>query len=660
MLVKKYWIIVLAIVAMSDGRCDLPDVAVANKLFEEGRYAEALKEYIACERAQIGERGFVILRETVCAEKTGDSVLRGIALKKLCAMEPVGNERKYVEAAYRMRFEKDVADSLHTGDLDRFLREVIRKFGGKGYAAEVAGTELKMLIRREEWNNVGRHLRQYPAAYPEGLTNAVDFIGAHLEKGRPITGISLERFSGLFACDTRLAEFVVGRCDKLVDAWRLWDCLGNMHVKRSDLPSAVKAYEKARSFPKCNAEELDYKIVSVKLSTSQGRRSAIEHALIFLRARSDSKWHCAMFRQTVKAMFDEKLFDEVGVLLTDRSICRDGYCNEEVKSIMAAITAERGKKKNAAQAKLAGVKADEALRNIGELRKRGDFAGAVTKCDELVKSAKKDSIRERAMRTAAEICFEDMADYKAAGARYGGLVRMFCKERRDLRLELRLVESMVIDGQKTAAKSRIAELRKVFNADMDELHMLDALDVLSGKVEPRKADEAARKLRRADVLFAAEEYSLALKSYKSAAGVKGVSRNVTAEALMQESRCLARLGKCERALSCYSKLERMLGRHPMSSDALMRMAVIYAGNLDDDRKAMAFYSRVENEYPGTENAERAMFYRLTLLMYVGEWKKAKELRKRFLRICKNDNARKTADAIYGEMIARRSFVIGKT
>lgn len=161
MLVKKYWIIVLAIVAMSDGRCDLPDVAVANKLFEEGRYAEALKEYIACERALIGERGFVILRETVCAEKTGDSVLRGIALKKLCAMEPVGNERKYVEAAYRMRFEKDVADSLHTGDLDRFLREVIRKFGGKGYAAEVAGTELKMLIRREEWNNVGRHLRQY-------------------------------------------------------------------------------------------------------------------------------------------------------------------------------------------------------------------------------------------------------------------------------------------------------------------------------------------------------------------------------------------------------------------------------------------------------------------------------------------------------------------
>lgn len=266
------------------------------------------------------------------------------------------------------------------------------------------------------------------------------------------------------------------------------------------------------------------------------------------------------------------------------------------------------------------------------------------------------------MRMAAEICFEDMEDYKAASARYGGLIRMFYEERRNLRFEFRLVESMLIDGQKTAAKTRIAELRKVFNADLniDELHMLDALDALSGKVEPRNADEVARRLRRADVLFAAEEYSLALKSYRRVAGVNGVSRNVTAVALMQEARCLARIGKCEKALSCYSKLERMLGRHPMSADALMRMAVIYAGNLGDDRKAMALYSRVENEYQGTENAERAMFYRLTLLMYVGAWDKATELRKRFLRICKNDNARKAADTIYGEMIARRSFVIRKT
>lgn len=85
-LLKKCLIVVIVIVALSDGRCEVPGITVVNKLFESGRYAEALKGYLSCERAQIGDRGFVILREAVCAEKAGDSVSRGIALKKLCAM----------------------------------------------------------------------------------------------------------------------------------------------------------------------------------------------------------------------------------------------------------------------------------------------------------------------------------------------------------------------------------------------------------------------------------------------------------------------------------------------------------------------------------------------------------------------------------------------
>ena len=658
---KKYFIVALVIVAMFDGRCELPDVAVADKLFADGRFVEALKGYVACERARIGEPGHVIMREAECAEKTGDSVLRGIALKKLCAMDAGGNSRRYVEAAYRMRYEKDVADTLHTGDLDRFLREIIKKFGGKGYAAEVAGTELKKLIRREEWNNAGRYLRQYQAAYPEGLTNAVDFIGVHLVKAKPVSDESLRRLSGLFAYDVRLAEFIVGKCDKLAEAWRLHDCMGNLFARRAEPIPAIRSYERARSFPKSPAADLDYKILSVELVMPARRRAAVERALMYLKSRPDSKWHPSVFHQTVKVMFDEKLFDEVDLLLADKTVCREGYRNEQVKAIETAIAAERDKVRKAEVARKTGGNVDETFRQIGESRRKGDFAAAVAKCDELMKTAGDDSVRERALRLSAEICFEDAEDFKSAGERYGRLIRLYYSEGRNLRLEMRLIESMVINGQNKAAKSRIDEVKRVFNADLDvdDQHMLDSLAVISGRVESKRAGAAAQTLRRADVLFAAEEYSRALKHYKSVAGIKGTSRNTISEALMQEARCLARTGQYDKALSCYAKLERQLGRHLMSSDALMRMAVIYAGNFNNGRKAMELYSRVENEYPWTDNAEQAMFYRMTLLMFSGEWDKAGELRKRFLRICKNDNARKTADTIYGGMIARRSIVSQK-
>jgi hypothetical protein len=110
----------------------LPDLAVVDKLFKEKRYAEALKGYAGCEKCQIGERGYVILQTAICAERIGDGVRRGKALRKLCALEPAGADAKYVEAAYRMRYERDVAPSRHTGDLDRFIREACTKFRGGG------------------------------------------------------------------------------------------------------------------------------------------------------------------------------------------------------------------------------------------------------------------------------------------------------------------------------------------------------------------------------------------------------------------------------------------------------------------------------------------------------------------------------------------------
>ena len=66
----------------------LPDLAAVDKLFAEKRYAEALKGYASCEKCQIGERGHVILRSAICAERLVDEVLRTKALRRIRGDRP--------------------------------------------------------------------------------------------------------------------------------------------------------------------------------------------------------------------------------------------------------------------------------------------------------------------------------------------------------------------------------------------------------------------------------------------------------------------------------------------------------------------------------------------------------------------------------------------
>ena len=109
------------------------------------------------------------------------------------------------------------------------------------------------------------------------------------------------------------------------------------------------------------------------------------------------------------------------------------------------------------------------------------------------------------------------------------------------------------------------------------------------------------------------------------------------------------------ALSAYRRLMQRVGRSKLASDALMRMAVLYAGLLGDREKAILCYEQVEAEYPNTPNAEQAMFYRLTMLMMAGEWEDAAKLRIKFLKICKNESVRRAVDVAYGDAVKRRSL-----
>ena len=197
----------------------LPDLAVVDKLFAEKRYAEALKGYASCEKCQIGERGHVILRSAICAERLGDEALRAKALRKLCALEPVGKDAKYVEAAYRMRYEKDVAQTLHTGELDRFIREASVKFRGGGFSAGVAARELEKQLFACNWQQALKSFKAYKVQYAPSISNAVQIVERNILKGKRADAQLAGALARVFAYGQSLAAHLAAHTPDGCGAW---------------------------------------------------------------------------------------------------------------------------------------------------------------------------------------------------------------------------------------------------------------------------------------------------------------------------------------------------------------------------------------------------------------------------------------------------------
>lgn len=263
----------------------------------------------------------------------------------------------------------------------------------------------------------------------------------------------------------------------------------------------------------------------------------------------------------------------------------------------------------------------------------------------------------RALRLSADICYGDLCDFHEAARRYESLVH---DEGLLLGLTLpvrRLILSLVIIGREHEAQGLLNKL-PAHDATRENPEYNDVVAGLAagiGSVRPERLGVAARTMRAANILFEAGETPLALKLFKCVNVKNGAVPDMENEAMMQEARCLGRLEKSGEALIVYRRLMQRVGRSKLASDALMRMAVLYAGLLGDRIKAMSCYEQVESEYPNTPNAEQAMFYRLTMLMIAGEWDDAARLRTKFLKVCKNDLVRNAVDVAYGDMVKRRSL-----
>ena len=647
----------LIVVLSAGAAAEAPDMKAVDKLFKERRYAEALKGYMACEQARVGGIGYVLLQEIACAEKINDARLRKQALKKLCALDLSPENIRCVEAAYQKRYEELLSARHQPGDMDRYLKELVEKFRGGGLAAHTATAEVRSRLASAEWTAADRLFRNCCAAYPQSLTNAMRFVAENLQKKRAVAKDSLPVFLSLAREDLDFAMFLAEKGSSLPGCWMLFDGVGDDLVKRGKADKALDCYRRASNCANAPANDLGYKVISLELGMPSKRGKAIPHALESLKDNPKSKWHFALFRLVLKALAEEGRFDEAEALAGNRKLVPQSYMTDSVASDINGFRARREKLEEEKRKKALIRRRDEPFENVAKLRDSGKFHEALKACDAICAESCDKDFELRALRLSADICYGDLCDFHEAARRYESLV---LDEGLPLGLTLpvrRLLLSFIVVGREREAQDLLDRLPK-HDATRENPEYNDIIAGLAagiGGVRPERLGVAARTMRAANILFEAGETPLALKLFKCVNVKNGAVRGMENEAMMQEARCLGRLGQTGMALSAYRRLMQRVGRSKLASDALMRMAVLYAGLLGDREKAILCYEQVEAEYPNTPNAEQAMFYRLTMLMMAGEWEDAAKLRIKFLKICKNESVRRAVDVAYGDAVKRRSL-----
>lgn len=633
----------------------LPDLSAVDKLFREKRYAEALKGYSSCEKNRIGERGYVILRSAICAERLGDAIQRSQALRKLCAMEPTGADAKYVEAAYRMRYEKDAAPSRHTGDLDRFIREASMKFHGGGFAARIATHEVEKQIRSCNWRQALKTYKTYPVQYAAGISNAVEIVRQNVLKGVTVDGQSARAMARVYSFNPSLAEHLAAHTPDGCRAWLFWDRMADECLRGGKWEKALSLYGRAQECEICNRELVQFKIFSIFLTRPDKTDDVIARGETFLQAYPDSRWHYAVCKSLLGAMMSAKRFEEADALVNKSGFWKKPYFTPEINKVLAELGRQRAaeiKKRLAAQ----NEEGQETLGVALKLRREKKFAEAVAACDRIAASERKDAPKDAARHLAAQICFEDLSDYGAAGERYRKLMLTDGPEaqrKADKLLALRAVSCLIICGKMQVARDMLGSI----SPDKDDLALMSRMEALLSLARPMRkgAKSVARQVRAADVLFASGEYGVAMREYGKVVSAKGVDRDTVLLSRMQVARCLSRLREHSKARDAYESLIKAAGRCALSADALLRLGTVYAGALNDADSAERCLKKAATEYQGSLTAERALYNLVSLYIMTGKWELATDARLRFLKICKTERVRRIVDIEYGRFIKNKKI-----
>jgi tetratricopeptide (TPR) repeat protein len=623
------------------------DVKTADKYFKAARYALALKEYQACEKAKVGDAGYLFLREAVCAEKLKDSCVREKALSRLRNLELDSDNSRYVEAAYKIQYDELQFERSSVTVMEGYLNELLKKFKGNNFASRTATHEVKKRIISGDYSGAVKLFKNCRAGYSQSLTNAIGVVVAFL-KNKAVKNDYMPAFMILAREDVTLALALAENESSRDGGWMLWGGIGDVLLRCGKSEKALQSFRRAQKCAGAPIVELDGKILSLELSLPSHRKRAIPRALEYLAKNHDAKKHYSVFEMTFKALLKDGRFDEAEALFFSQKVAPERYRTESLITELREAKKKYETKNKKRSCHTMAHKKKSLISSILKFQKAGKYREALKICDSVLQSSSDEEECQRALRLSADICYEELHDFEEAARRYKVVVDGEGKGLLFTPRMCRFLLCLIIIGREQEARERMAKTGLISEI------VSSALEVGNKSEKVIKRDTPAYFLRAANILFTAEEFKLALKIYGRIELKKGVAREIENEVMMQRARCMSRLGQAEKALSVYKRLLLRVGRSPLASDALMRMAVIYAGHLGDNVNAMSCYERVELEYSKTENAQQAMFYRLMLLMLSKEWDAASKLRAKFLRTYKPGRDYDIVNAC-GEAIEKRKF-----
>lgn len=137
--------------------------------------------------------------------------------------------------------------------------------------------------------------------------------------------------------------------------------------------------------------------------------------------------------------------------------------------------------------------------------------------------------------------------------------------------------------------------------------------------------------RLADESFAAMRYQDARKRYARAAK-QAANRDESAYCRLQEARCWLQLGEPRKAAGLLVVFQSDAYKSvSWTPAALLRLAAIYCGPLDDWEKSKQVYRRLITQFAGTREAEEGHYYLIVLCTFRKQWGDANRLATQFLQ-----------------------------
>jgi len=156
-----------------------------------------------------------------------------------------------------------------------------------------------------------------------------------------------------------------------------------------------------------------------------------------------------------------------------------------------------------------------------------------------------------------------------------------------------------------------------------------------------------------ELLFAEEDYKAAAATFRNGISQRGCPPSLRAYMTMRLARCLVKLREYKSALDAYTTIKTSYRNAPCAPDAMLMAGVLCVGHLDNVQAGEGFFKFIEDEYPKSPEAERALFYRTTLAIWTKRWDEAKALRQLFVGRYPNSRQIGIMKGEYSELIARR-------